>query len=158
MIDSLALPATFEPRPHRASHVQQSQQREALRRKYGPGGEGPEHHALKKYIFEHPEVLGLRPVYKQMEYRFDSGDRVDVYFRTVDGTIIVVEIEIEGQDATRIGTLQAIKYRALAAAEAGRRLLSEKTQALLVAYSIPSSVVAFAKQYEIQCHQIRPAH
>jgi len=104
-------------------------------RKYGPGGEGAEHRRLKTYLHDHPELLGLSTdVEGVMERRYETGDRVDLAFRHADDRI-VVEVEVEGDVECRIGIMQAVKYRALEAAEVGLRDPSG-VRAILAAHAI----------------------
>lgn len=61
-----------------------------LFRKYGPAGEGKEHAALKRYIYDHPHVLGVvSSTSREMESRDDTGDRVDVAFATGGARVVV---------------------------------------------------------------------
>ena len=83
---------------------------------YGSGGEGEEHKAVKEYIFEHPESLGISDINKaETEYPLPSGDRNDVYFELSNGDRIVVEVKPStspDNDITR-GIFQCIKYKAV---------------------------------------------
>jgi len=47
----------------------------------------------------------------------------------------VVEVEVEGEREICVGIHQAIKYRSLAAADAGYPLLTSRVRSLVVAYS-----------------------
>ena len=47
----------------------------------------------------------------------------------------VVEVEVEGEREVCVGIHQAIKYRSLAAADAGYPLLTSRVRSLVVAYS-----------------------
>lgn len=61
---------------------------------YGKAGEGKEHKALKEYIFNHPEKIGLKGVLKkEMEYVLLSADRIDVYFELKSGEHVAVEVK-----------------------------------------------------------------
>lgn len=84
------------------------------------GSEGPKHKALKEYIFEHPEAIGIKNVaYKEMEHILLSGDRLDVYFQLKNGTQIAVEIKSEISDDADIlrGIFQCVKYKHILNAE-----------------------------------------
>ena len=87
---------------------------------YGTGGEGENHKKLKKYIFDHPEMLGITDIQKkEMEYNLLSGDRLDVFFKLNDGSQIAVEIKpftSPDADVTR-GLFQCVKYKTILDAE-----------------------------------------
>ncbi|MFE8599806.1 hypothetical protein [Archangium violaceum] len=121
-----------------------------LTRKYGSGGESEAHRKLKRFIFENPQHLGLEVARKWEEFRFESGDRVDLMFETTSGDIVPVEIELEGEDNTRVGAFQAIKYRALAAATNRLPLESPSARGVLVAHRVPESVKRFCHAYGIE--------
>lgn len=124
-----------------------------IRVKYGPGGEGDRHRRLKEFIAHNPEILKLGPGKAILEHRFRTGDRVDVSIDLNTGEYCVVEIEVEGETSTMIGAHQALKYRALRAAE-----LDDTRQplAFLVAYSIPISVRKFCVRHSIRYLEIQP--
>ena len=124
----------------------------ALKRKYGLGGEGERHRALKQFIANHPERLGLGSGRGTVEHPFVTGDRVDVSVDLADGGHCVVEIEVEGE-STGIGAHQALKYRAL---RAGELDLTELPHACLVAYSIPQHVKEFCKRHGVSALEIQP--
>ena len=86
----------------------------------GHGGEGPQHKALKEYIFAHPESIGIRNVAKKdTEYILLSGDKLDVYFEQKDGSRIAVEVKsmISSSDDILRGLYQCVKYKAVLEAE-----------------------------------------
>jgi len=119
----------------------------AAQRKYGPGGEGPDHRRLKNWIAKHPEALHINDVAKvKEEYPFVSGDRADIVFTHTSGASTVIEIETT---TPYPGAHQAIKYRALLCAEKGLPLNAENTTTMLVAWSIPLEVRAFCDKYGI---------
>jgi hypothetical protein len=123
----------------------------AKARKYGPGGEGEAHKALKKWISEHPEVLGLTDVNGvSVEHPFVSGDAADIVFSHSSGSHTVIEIETT---TPLPGAHQCIKYRALLCAERGIPLDADQTRAILVAWSIPPHVQAFCGVYGILCRE-----
>lgn len=83
--------------------------------KYG-GGEGAEHKALKEYIHNNPDVLGLKNViFREMEHPLPSGDKLDVYFELADGTHVAVEVKPSTSDDSDItrGIFQCVKYKAV---------------------------------------------
>ena len=83
---------------------------------YHTGGEGPEHKLLKEYILNHPEKIGVTDVEAcEIEYLLPSGDKLDVYFKLADGSIVAVEVKSsisDDADITR-GIFQAVKYKAI---------------------------------------------
>ncbi len=80
------------------------------------GGEGPEHKALKEFILNHPEAIGIKNVkVAETEHPLPSGDRLDVFFMTKDGTNIAVEVKpatAPELDISR-GIFQCVKYSAV---------------------------------------------
>lgn len=120
-------------------------------RKYGRGGEGKEHKALKEWIAKHPEIIGLSDVVDvTLEQAFISGDSADLVFRHSSGKHTVVEIETT---TPLPGAHQAIKYRVLLAAERGLPLDTTEIDAVLVAWSIPLSVQQFCQKYNIHFYE-----
>ena len=87
----------------------------------------------------HPLEFGLSAAaVPHLEYRFATGDRVDVMFENHLPDRTAVEVEVDGEQQICIGIHEAIKYRALAAADAGYPLLTARVR---------SQVVAFATNY-----------
>ena len=82
---------------------------------YGSGGEGKEHKALKEYIYNHPESIGIKGVkFSETEHDLLSGDRLDVFF---DCKSIHYAIEVKPKtspegDIIR-GVYQCVKYKAV---------------------------------------------
>lgn len=115
---------------------------------FGGCGEGLEHLRLKEYVASHPESIGLPADSAALiEFRYTSGDAVDIRFSLSDGTFAVVEIE------TIIpfpGAHQAIKYRALLEAELSLPLNSGRVRAILVAHEFDEATVQFAARYDIR--------
>lgn len=118
---------------------------------YGPGGESAAHRLLKQYVASHPTEFGLSPAaVPHMEYRFATGDRVDVMFTNHVPDRTVVEVEVDGEQHICIGIHQAIKYRSLAAADAGYPLLTSRVRSLVVAYATDYAKASeLATRYEI---------
>jgi hypothetical protein len=103
---------------------------------YGTGGESAAHKLLKLYVAGHPLEFGLSAAaIAHIEYPFATGDRVDVMFENHLPDRTVIEIEVEGEREICVGIHQAIKYRSLAAADAGYPLLTSRVRSLVVAYS-----------------------
>lgn len=123
-----------------------------LKQKYGPTGEGEPHRALKQFIADHPERLGLGRGEGFVEHSFVTGDRVDVSVELANGEHCVVEVEVEGAP-TLIGAHQALKYRALRAGQLNARKLPH---AFLIAYSIPKSVKKFCRRHRVTALEIEP--
>ncbi len=123
------------------------------------GGESQAHLLLKQYIAAHPELLGLSAqAVPRVEYRFATGDRVDVLFENHRPDRTVVEVEISGEDNLLVGVQQALKYQTLAGVEAGWPVLSHRVRAQVVAYetSYPR-VEELARQYGVALLQVKPA-
>jgi hypothetical protein len=118
---------------------------------FGPGGESAAHRLLKLYVAAHPLEFGMSTqAVPHVEYSFATGDRVDVMFENHLPDRTVIEVEVEGERELCIGIHQAIKYRSLAAADAGFPLLTSRVRSLVVAYSIdyPKARV-LADRYDI---------
>ncbi len=120
------------------------------------GGESAAHRQLKLYVASHPQEFGLsshaRP---HVEYRFQTGDRVDVLFENHVPDRTVVEVEIEGSDNICVGIHQAIKYRTLAEADSGYPLLSSRVGSLVVAYDTDyAAASALADRYDIRLQSV----
>jgi len=127
----------------------------AGKRKYGGRGEGEAHRALKEWVAANPESLDLRNVAKaEMEsHVFPCGDQPDIVFHLDDERIAVIEVETV---FPMPGAYQAIKYRALACAETGRRLDSPDVLAYPVAWDIPADVKAFCRRYGVRMKAHKP--
>ena len=83
---------------------------------YGKG-EGPEHKAIKEYIADHPESIGIKKkvVFKKTEYPLPSGDQLDVYLKFRNGNRMAIEVKPStspNEDITR-GIFQCVKYQAV---------------------------------------------
>lgn len=102
---------------------------------FGSGGEGPQHKALKEYIFAHPESIGIRNVVNSdTEFILLSGDRLDVYFEQKDGTRVAVEVKssISPDDDILRGLYQCVKYKAILDAENKTHGVFGDTRSILV--------------------------
>ena len=120
----------------------------------GQVGEGESHLALKRYVAQNPSMLGLHPGKPgKQEYPFVSGDKCDVVFDLGQNGQAVAEIKNGERGELVKGIYQAIKYRALMAAEKGHGE-EYPVSAHLVAYNIPGDIVALADKFKIQCHVI----
>jgi hypothetical protein len=88
--------------------------------KYGKGGEGERHKAIKEYVEKHPEAIGVKNVlYRETEHVLLSGDRLDVYFELSTREHVAVEVKPKssGDDDILRGIFQCVKYKAVLDAE-----------------------------------------
>lgn len=88
-------------------------------RRYGKGGEGPEHKSLREWVTANPGAIrkGFASARTETEVDLFSGDRVDAVFYCQDRTIVVeVKSRISNEIDLRRGVYQCIKYRAVKAA------------------------------------------
>ncbi|HVW09896.1 MAG TPA: hypothetical protein VHC90_15010 [Bryobacteraceae bacterium] len=88
---------------------------ESSRSSFGPGGESPQHKALKEYVATHPLSIGLPAEDYQptFEEELPSGDRLDVSFMGADWVAVEVKSRISTTaDITR-GMFQCVKYVAV---------------------------------------------
>ena len=86
----------------------------------GTGGEGEKHKRLKKYIYNHPEEIGIKDIKnRMMEYVLLSGDRIDVFFELNNGSKVAVEIKPSSSPDADIlrGLFQCVKYKTVLDAE-----------------------------------------
>lgn len=123
---------------------------------FAPGGEGAAHRLLKLYVASHATEFGLSTAaMAHIEYPFATGDRVDVLFENHLPDRTVVEVEVEGENNVCIGIQQAIKYRSLAAVDAGYPLLTSRVRSLVVAYqSDYPKANELADRYEVNLHNV----
>ena len=79
------------------------------------GGEGKEHKAIKKFVYNNPESLGINGVIRnETEYPLPSGDRLDVYFETSDCRYAIeVKPSTSPDDDITRGIFQCVKYKAV---------------------------------------------
>ena len=103
---------------------------------YNPyGSEGsPEHRALRDYIAQNPESIGLPSSAEGItEYPLKSGDSVDVVFVTDEKTIAVeVKSERSGNDDIERGIYQCVKYFAVLKSEGIVKKSACDVEAILV--------------------------
>lgn len=129
----------------------------ALLARRGATPEGQAHLQLKAYVARHPEAIDLRTRESgQLEYAFVSGDECDVVFDVGAEGNVVVEIKNGHRGELVKGVYQAVKYRALMAAEKGHGA-AYPVRAFLVAYEIPEDITNFARRFEVQCQVISRA-
>ena len=79
------------------------------------GGEGKEHKAIKEFVYNNPESLGINGVIRnETEYPLPSGDRLDVYFETSDCRYAIeVKPSTSPDDDITRGIFQCVKYKAV---------------------------------------------
>ena len=89
------------------------------KRKYGNGGEGKHHKALRLWVEANPGAIrkGFADANTDTEVDLLSGDRVDVVYRCKEKTIV---LEVKGRKSNELdmqrGVYQCIKYRVVMAA------------------------------------------
>jgi hypothetical protein len=108
------------------------------------------------YVAAHPAEFGMsEQALAQVEYRFQTGDRVDVMFENHLPDRTVIEVEIAGEDNICVGIHQAIKYRSLAEADAGYALRSSRVGSLVVAYDTDyPRAIALSRRYEVPLRSV----
>ena len=119
------------------------------------GGESAAHVNLKEYVATNPQSIGLpQNALAFVEYKFPTGDQVDIAFELNDKNWAVVEIELEGKLQNLIGVFQVVKYRALQLAVFKSKGIDLNVAGYLVAHSIPAEVRDFAKTLNIEAIEI----
>ncbi|RKU30494.1 hypothetical protein C6495_13180 [Candidatus Poribacteria bacterium] len=96
---------------------------------------GKKHCKLKTYLAKHPTLFGEGLELVDIEYTFQSKDRVDILFKDTAETPVTVEVET---DQPASGIWQAVKYKHLAAVEYG--IPCENVRSILAAPRIPDNV------------------
>lgn len=84
--------------------------------KYGAGGEGEHHKALRLWVTANPDKVrgSFAKARTETEFQLDSGDRVDTVYHLGDRTIVLeVKSRISNEIDLRRGVYQCIKYRAV---------------------------------------------
>lgn len=119
---------------------------------FAVGGESEAHRRLKLFVAQNPTVVGLQPTaLSKVEYKFRTGDRVDVLFDNSHPLRSVAEIELQGEENICTGIHQAIKYRSLAEADAGYPLQFKGTRALVVAFQTEyQRAEELARKYDVR--------
>jgi hypothetical protein len=125
--------------------------------RFGPGGEGPEHLALKNAVAADPSGLlgedGLSLV--QVEYPIITGDRVDIVLRDHLGRLVAVEIEVDCDSREMAGPLQAAKYRSLLAYL--HDVPEREVRSMLVAHSVHDTVKGRCGKHRIEVVEVTRA-
>ena len=111
--------------------------REKIKKEYKSEGESPYHKNLKDYICNHPEIVGIKDkevTKRETEHQLLSGDKLDVYFESFDGSKIAVEVKSRISKETDItrGLFQCIKYQAVLDAECRAKLEEPQNTVFLV--------------------------
>ena len=102
--------------------------------RWGGGGEGAEHHALKNAVAQNPDWVGLRKRLRpgETEAPLYSGDLLDVLF---EDSRQRTAVEVKGRSAPRSdivrGLFQCVKYEAVLNAEARVSGLRRDCEAVL---------------------------
>lgn len=130
--------------------------------KYGAGGEGVHHRALRLWVTNNPDKVGrgYPRARTETEYNLDSGDRVDSVFHLADRTIALeVKSRISNFVDLKRGVFQCIKYRAVMTAMDVRTEVP--VEAVLVTETkLPGEILALLRQHGIRHFQApleRPA-
>ena len=118
---------------------------------FAPGGESAAHELLKLYVASHPGLLGLSSTARShVDYRFATGDCVDILVQNHMPDRTVVAVEVEGEQHVRVGIHQAIKFRSLAAVDAGYPLLTARVRSFVAAYDTQYPLAEqLAERYEV---------
>jgi len=122
-----------------------------LHNPYGSEG-SPEHIALRDYVANHPEIIGLQSSNKGItEYPLKSGDQVDVVFET-ETEIIAIEVKSwrSGNDDIERGLFQNVKYKSVLEAET-KILKTQKTvkTILVLENEFPANLQHIKTQLEL---------
>ena len=100
----------------------------------GKGGESVAHKRLKKYIADHPEIVGLKKSLGpgETEAELPSGDTPDVLFQNSKSRIAVeVKSHKSNENDLKRGLFQCVKYRAILKACRSVEIGSYEVDALL---------------------------
>ena len=122
------------------------------------GGEGKEHKAIKEFVYNNPESLGINGVIRnETEYPLPSGDRLDVYFETSDCRYAIeVKPSTSSDDDIIRGIFQCVKYKAVL--EAMRKVDCDRysiSTLLVVAGTMSDRNKQLAEALEIKCVNIK---
>jgi hypothetical protein len=123
--------------------------------KYGAGGEGKYHKALRLWITENPHKVRriFATARTETEFCLDSGDRIDSVYHLADRTVVLeVKSRISNDVDLRRGVYQCIKYRAVKAAMDVREQVP--VEAILVTEAkVSGEIAALLKQHDIRHFQ-----
>jgi len=118
--------------------------------RFGPGGEGPEHLALKERIADDPAAVLGEPglQFWKKEWPFPTGDKIDLVLKDRLGRLVAVEVEVCCSASELAGPLQCMKYRAMLSYFFKRPL--EEIRCILVAHTIHAAVCERCGNHEIE--------
>ncbi|MYK18613.1 hypothetical protein F4055_10675 [Candidatus Poribacteria bacterium] len=104
------------------------------------GGESDEHRELKERLASNTFELGAELELVEVEYTFESGDRVDILLKDGSENPVTVEVEIgfSSGSGRYVGVWQAVKYQHLAAVK--YEMPCEQVRSILAAPEIPEDV------------------
>lgn len=124
--------------------------------KYGAGGEGEHHKALRLWVTANPHALdrsyaGARG---ETEFSLDSGDRVDAVYHLSDRAVVLeVKSRISNDVDLRRGVFQCIKYRAVKIAMDVRE--DAEVEAMLVTETaVPGEITRLLQRHGIRHRQV----
>ncbi|WP_139150054.1 hypothetical protein [Sphingobium yanoikuyae] len=124
--------------------------------KYGTGGEGKYHKALRLWVTANPGKIrrAFANARTETEFCLDSGDRIDSVYHLDDRTVVLeVKSRISNEIDLRRGVYQCIKYRAVKAAMDVRQKVP--VEAVLVTESeISGEIAGLLRQHGIQHCQV----
>lgn len=120
----------------------------------GGGGEKEPHRKLKEHLAHNPSQLGNGLKLVEIEYQFNSGDKVDILLEDNSGNPVTVEVEtgFSSGNGRYVGVWQAVKYQHLAAVEYG--LACDQVRSILAAPEIPDDVKEECSKLEIDPKQV----
>lgn len=111
--------------------------------KYGPGGEGPYHRALREWVMKNPSIVAPSYAAAQQETEFSlhSGDRADCAYLLYD-RVAVIEVKSwrSNRDDVFRGIYQCIKYRSV-------------MQAMRIKSPVPVEAILVTQEPLIEEHQ-----
>lgn len=129
----------------------------ASEREFLGGGEGPEHRALRLWLQDHPEAIGLHgwPT-GAPEVGLASGDRVDVVFRKGRHVrAIEVKSRISKKPDIARGLYQCAKYALVLSLEASYAGRLEHVESLLVLEDqLPAELIPLRNHLGVECFTI----
>lgn len=122
------------------------------KRRYGRGGEGPEHKALREWTTNNPGLIRKSFANARTDTEVDlySGDRVDAVYWCEDRTVVLeVKSRISDDVDLRRGVYQCIKYRAVKAA------MDVREKALVDAFLVTEKEVSGEIKDLLKLHKIK---
>ncbi|WP_343792706.1 hypothetical protein [Brevundimonas kwangchunensis] len=124
--------------------------------KYGAGGEGPAHRALRLWVMNNPAEIrrSFATARTETEFGLDSGDRVDVAYHLPDRSVMIeVKSRISNVVDLHRGVFQCVKYRAV------KEAMDVRTDPLVEVFlvtetKIPGEIKALLKRHDIRHVQV----